>query len=507
LKKLERMERNNNERRRITMEKLKTDVVVMGTGGAGLGAAIAAAEGGAKVIVVEKRKVVGGISVTGMGIFAVESRLQRQKNVQFTRDDAFKLFMDHTHWHADAKLVRAYVDKTASTIDWLENMGVEFILLDQLTFPGCVNQTGHLINSPTVGTHPTATAHMIKLMKERAEAKGVEIRTDTAVKGIAKAGKAFKVTAEDGQGNTFEVDAEAVVIAGGGYSDNKDMLGKDGFELGHDLWVNHGIPLTGEGIRMAWELGAVPDGMAPQITSFMPGGKFPMNLESRALLGLVGWSLPYLWVNQHGERYMDEGRGNAGYISNAGSRQKNRVSYVIFDGATKRHIEKDGVDVPGYIQGDTSDIDGLIRKAMDAGMKDVFVADTLTELADKMGISQDALRKTVDEYNGFCKKGHDDLFAKNPQFLQTVKEPKFYAFRRLLGAYGTVGGIKINERAQAMNKADEVIPGLYAAGDCANGTHTYNYSLVYILWGSTLSFAINSGRIAGENAAKYATNR
>ena len=227
-----------------------------------------------------------------------------------------------------------------------------------------------------------------------------------------------------------------------------------------------------------------------------------MNLEARALLGLVGWSLPYLWVNQHGERFMDEGRGNAGYISNAAVRQKNRVNYVIFDGATKRHIEKDGPDVAGYIHGEVKDIDGLIKKAMDTGWKDVFVANTVAELAGKMDVPADAFQKTVDEYNRCCEKGHDDLFAKDIRYLQPVKKPKFYAFRRLLGAYGTVGGIKINHRAEAMDKDDEAIRGLYAAGDCANGTHTHNYSLVYIFWGSTNGFAINSGRIAGESGGQ-----
>ena len=112
--------------RRMTVKAVQTDVVVMGSGGAGLAAAIAAAEGKAKVVLFEKRKVFGGISVTGMGIFAVESRLQRLKNVPYTKDEIFRLFMERTHWMADAKLVRAYIDKTASTIEWLEGMGVQF---------------------------------------------------------------------------------------------------------------------------------------------------------------------------------------------------------------------------------------------------------------------------------------------------------------------------------------------------------------------------------------------
>ncbi len=70
-------------------------------------------------------------------------------------------------------------------------------------------------------------------------------------------------------------------------------------------------------------------------------------------------------------------------------------------------------------------------------------------------------------------------------------------------AYGTVGGIRINENTEVLTKEREIIPGLYAAGDCANAIHSYNYSLVYKLWGSTLGFALNSGRIAGENVLGY----
>ena len=95
------------------MAQERTDIVVMGSGAAGLAAAISARERQAEVIVLERSDKIGGISVTGMGIFAVESHHQKSKNVNFTRDDAFKLFMDATQWKADPKLVRAYVDKTA----------------------------------------------------------------------------------------------------------------------------------------------------------------------------------------------------------------------------------------------------------------------------------------------------------------------------------------------------------------------------------------------------------
>jgi fumarate reductase flavoprotein subunit len=486
------------------METLKTDVVVMGTGIAGLASAISAREGGAEVMVFEKRKVVGGISVTGMGIFAVESRLQRKKNHPLTKDEAFCFFMERTHWRANARLVRAYIDKTASTIDWFMDMGVEFELLDMYTFPGCFNQTGHLVKSPAVGTRPTATAHLINRMKERAEQLGVKILTETGVKKITRVGGRYIVATEDGSGNAVETDAKSVVIAAGGFSDDKEMLAATGYELGKDLSVTHGIPLTGEGIRMAWELGAVRENMIPQLTGFIASRRTVMTPETMALGMLLGWSLPYLWVNLHGERFIDEGMGNAHYICNAVARQRERRCWVIFDGNTKRRMETEGLDVEGYIVGGGPlDIDALIQGAQQKGSRSFLTADSLADLCNRTGLNLDALQKTVEVYNGYCKKGHDDLFAKNPKYLQPVKSPKFYAFERTLGAYGTVGGIRINEHAQAMDKNDNAIPGLYAAGDCANGAHTYDYSLVYTLWGSTLGFASNTGRLAGEHAALF----
>lgn len=94
------------------METIKNDVVVVGTGGGGMAAALTVAEGGARVIVFEEKKVLGGISNMGMEVFGVESRMLRTNNVPFTRDEAFRIFMDRTHWKADARLVRAFIDKT-----------------------------------------------------------------------------------------------------------------------------------------------------------------------------------------------------------------------------------------------------------------------------------------------------------------------------------------------------------------------------------------------------------
>jgi len=171
------------------MKRENTDVLIMGSGAAGMAAAIEATKAGAQVILLEKSRNFGGVSVTGMGIFAVESHHQKKKNVDFTRDDAFKLFMEQTQWKADPMLVRAYVDKTADTVEWLEDMGVQFELLDKLQYPGAVNQTGHLVVSPKVGIGPSATADMVWKMKTRAEEQGADIRNQATVTDIIRDGE------------------------------------------------------------------------------------------------------------------------------------------------------------------------------------------------------------------------------------------------------------------------------------------------------------------------------
>jgi fumarate reductase flavoprotein subunit len=111
------------------------------------------------------------------------------------------------------------------------------------------------------------------------------------------------------------------------------------------------------------------------------------------------------------------------------------------------------------------------------------------------------LQATVDEYNGYCEKGHDDLFVKDPKYLRPIKEPKYYAIRARTVFLGTMGGIKINHRMEVMDKKGNVIPGLYAAGYDAGGMYGDSYSIGNSS-GLSSSFATNSGRIAGKNALK-----
>jgi fumarate reductase flavoprotein subunit len=474
------------------MKKLETDIIVVAAGAAGLAASIAAAESGAKVIAFEKASTTGGSGSMGMGPLGVESRLQRLKMLGPTKDEAFKIFMDYTHWQVEARLVRAYMDKAATTIGWLENMGVEF--MDPCAyFPGG-QATWHIVKPGGEG----CAINMFRIMTERAKEMGVQILLRTPVEKLIKQGdKIVGVVAEDRTGEPVEAYAKAVIIATGGFGDNPQWIKKyTGYEWGRDLQSFRIPGLVGDGIRMAWEVGAARTEMRMELIYLMPGELNPELAET--------FRQPHLLVNLLGERFMNEEiMPNTAFTGNAISRQKDRTAFLIFDENIKRHMESVGFDSYHFVFPFTKveNLDALMKEAFDSGYKDVFVADSLEELAGKTGIDPDGLKATVDEYNEYCEKGFDPIFNKSHKLLRPIKTPKFYAGKQLPGAYGSLGGIKINHKTEVLDKAWKKIPGLYAAG--TDACSIYGDTYVFILPGNTMGFALNSGRIAGENAAEY----
>ncbi|MDK2968363.1 FAD-binding protein, partial [Lacrimispora sp.] len=130
----------------------------------------------------------------------------------------------------------------------------------------------------------------------------------------------------------------------------------------------------------------------------------------------------------------------------------------------------------------------------------LFIADSIEELAEKTGIDKEGLTKTITDYNECCKF-RDTLFNKNPKYLKPINGPKYYALKFAPSAYGSIGGIRINYKTEVVDKDNQVITGLYAAGTDANSICNPDY--VFILPGNSLGFAVNSGRMAGENAVQF----
>ena len=131
----------------------------------------------------------------------------------------------------------------------------------------------------------------------------------------------------------------------------------------------------------------------------------------------------------------------------------------------------------------------------------LFVADTIEELAEKTGIDKEGLTETLKQYNEACQSGFDQEFNKKRRYLKPIDGHKFYALKFAPSAYGSMGGIKINEKTEGITEQADKIPGLYAAGTDAYSICNPDY--VFVLPGNSLGFAVNSGRMAGKHAIEY----
>lgn len=299
------------------------------------------------------------------------------------------------------------------------------------------------------------------------------------------------------------MNTKAVVIATGGYANNKEWIKKyAGFELGVNLLPIGNVDKFGDGIRMAWEAGAAEEGIS--VLEFYRAG--PITTE---IGGQVEWPTvqPDLWVNPRGERFCDE--TVAFYDTAAGNvnaKYKEGYTCSLFDSSILQRLMEKGIDknvgMRNPVGAKPQEFEKELKILFEKGNTDVFVADSIKELAGKLDMDPAVLKNTVEEYNRFCEQKRDELFAKDPQYLWPLKGPKFYAVKARTIFLGTMGGIKINHNTEVLDKKDNAIPGLYAVGFDAGGMYGDSYH-VSVASGSSVGFAFNSGRIAGKNVLKY----
>ena len=478
------------------MKTFETDVVVVGAGPSGLAASVQAAEDGAKVLVFNKADVVGGAANMGMGPLGIGTKQQQDQMVDISVEKAFKMFMDYTHWRVDANLVKKYFENSASTIEWLEDMGLEFAGAYKY-FPKS-EATWHIV-AVNGGIGRNGGAIMNRTMMEKGQELGVEYHNSCTVEKILKDGnKVCGIAGKDENGEDFEVKAKAVIVGTGGAGDNPEMIKeRTGWTWGEDMF-NFAIPgLKGDGIKMVQAVGGATTPMNIEMIYVLP------NTDMVEPLPAV-FMQPNLMVNKLGRRFINEEQmQNTTFTGNAINIQKGSVGYAIFDSAILKGYKKRGLDVVNFVHHpeNLDDFDKVLDEQIAAGNKDVYKADSIEELAEMLGIDPEALEDTIDEYNDMCDSS-DEQFYKNRAFMKPIRKAPFYAGAFRPSGYGTLGGIKINDDAQVIDENFEPIPGLYA---CGTDTCTiYGDSYMFLLPGNTMGYCLNTGRFAGEGAAEYA---
>ncbi|ABV37338.1 putative flavoprotein subunit of a reductase [Shewanella sediminis HAW-EB3] len=479
-----------------TEKTITTDVVVVGGGSTGLTAALTAAEGGAKVIVLEKNPYLGGSSNFAEGLFAVESEYQRAASYGLTKDEAFKHIIEFNHNKIDNTIIRNYVNKAADNIDWLNEQGVDFRLIQ---ISPEEPRVWHIIEDKKPYIHGGA---LITTLQQKAKKLGVQFLLRTpAKKLIYSNNRVTGVEAVDHKGNKIVLKAKAVVIATGGFGNSKEKIAK---------WTNYNpetflpaLPLnkTGDGIQMAKDVGAKTEGEGLMVYLGARGtGIIPMQG-----INAMTWQPTNLWVNSSGERFTNEAVAfSFGQAANSVGRQHGNMAWAIFDDASVDYAAQKGIDQGiGVIIPTTTKLTGLrdeINNALAVNSDGVKTAESIEALAKQIDVPMDTLIKSYHDYNAYSKNGYDPQFVKDHKWLRPLNHGNLYAIKMMPNHFASIGGLNINTKMQVLGHDNQPISGLYAGGLEVGGL----YGDTYTLWasGHAYGFSIHSGRTAGASILK-----
>lgn len=462
----------------------ETDVVVIGAGLAGHCAALAAAEAGAQVLLLEKTPEPGGSTLMSAGSFALAGTdLQAAVGVEDTPEALEAELQKVAGGRADPALVRLYVEQQRAAYDWLRQQGVVFhkVSLSSSTSVPRTHPTDprqlisalhdKLLAHPGITCWKNAAATRLLADAHTGEVIGVE---------LSQAGSAQRVLAKRG-----------VVISSGGFTRNRELVQRFAPELAHaPAWGGEGN--TGDGLTMAWELGADLIDMGYVTGTFgVAINHYPDTTvrEGDELLLRMAMYRGGIAVNLDAQRFADESLSYKTLATRCLA-QPRAIAIQIFD---QRVMDQSAP------QPSVNDLKGALKKGV------VRSAPSLRELAGMVGLDADALEATVARYNGFVRAGEDADFGRKtlgggfgePALLETAP---WYALPCSAALLSTYCGLRVDTAMRVHNVRGDPIARLHAAGEVVGGFHAAGY-----MSGSSLGKAVIFGRIAGQQAAAAAT--
>ena len=501
---------------------LDCDLCVIGGGGGGLVAAGRFAWlTGKKVIVLEKMRKCGGSAWFASTMRMYGSQWQKDRGVEDNLNDQLVNIMDQTYWELDSHLVRNALVGTGKWFDWLGELDpqrdskfVESFYVfdgpDSMITPGYCEPGGRIGSPESNGTGWYATQLMQKVILE----KGGEIRTQhRAKKLVMENGRVTAVIAQD-PGGEVRVNCKACVMSPGSWINNQEILDRCVPEFGRlprGISSHCHIACTGDGI-----------GLAESADAFIDYDSFCMRLMGGAGMApgetaLAMTTGPYaVYVNQNGQRWINEltmGRSSFFAVATALVYQPEGKNWCIFDedmakAASRqpfRSIKKKFNPIPEVPVPENCAED--LRVNAKRAPQQLISADTVEELAEKLGVPAENLKETIARYNRMCRQGRDDDFFKEAQDMLPFGNGPYYAVGGGVGTDGAFGGVRVNENIQAYaGDRETLIENLYVPGDFASGRflnmHGYKVQIL-----NDLSWAMSSGYIAGTHAALIAQGK
>ena len=495
------------------------EVLVVGAGSSGSFAAAAAAEAGAKTILIEKfgHDMASGIRDT---LAACGSKQQQEDGDDVSKKDAVCYLCNWSQGYTRRSLAQVWADKSGETMDWftdvLAESGIDFRHEIDEKHEGDNYEVLDVGHSTQYGEEYSEQLTMDAVLKH-AEADGLEVQYEITMVKLEKDGdRVTGLIAKNANDEYVRYNAsKGVILACGGYSGNETMMNALQPQSVEQTCVNYSKPgAKGDGIKACLWAGAIMDTTHTSMI-FDRGAIKPDQTGEygKASDGALFWmgSQPFLKVNLKGERFMNEYMPYD-LVLHAAASQPYHTYCTVWDSKYAEdceHFATHGCSrLYPHVNGTNPVFPMDYVQAMNADLQDqgyIVEADTIEELADKLGFEGEAKETflaEVDKYNGFYDAQEDTDFGKEAYRLSELRTPPFFG-----GWYGasfltTVDGLRINEDMQVIDLNDEVIPGLYAAGDCSGSLFANNYPelVVACACGRTVTFGRHVARHVAEQA-------
>ena len=365
------------------------------------------------------------------------------------------------------ELVKTLCENSAGSITWLESIGAPLTSVG--AFGGAsVKRIHRPVNEE--GKTVSVGAYIVPILEKNLQDAGVEIILNTTVDTILTDadGAACGVSGVANDGSKLTVNADAVILATGGFGANLDMVVQYKPELAGFMTTN-AAGIQGQGIAMAQALGAATVDMDQiQIHPTVEANTAALITE-----GLRGDGA--ILVNTEGKRFFDE-VSTRDKVSAAEIAQPGSFSYLIVDQAM--------VDASSVIQ-------GYIKKGY------TTQGETYEELAEALDIDAATFAETMNTWNGYVEAKNDPDFGRT-SFANPLNTAPYYAIKVTAGVHHTMGGLKINTATEVLTEDGSAIPGLFAAGEVTGGVHGANR-----LGGNAVADFVVFGRIAAQSATDY----
>ena len=461
-----------------------TDVCVVGAGGAGFAAAIAAVQAGANVVVLEKCSIDGGSTNVSEGALnAVDPERQEPQGIEDSIDTFYQTTIDGGHGTGNPELVEYLVNNALDSVHWLEDLGVRF--KDEVgSATGSLGQRSHYPYTPSGNTYIRSfedfqAVHADQLLVLN-DVQATDLILDDAgavvgVKGLFKGDQ--EVT----------VNAKAVIIATGGFGANVEYRQSVNDGVWKEVVLDETIGCTniqpcaqGEGLKLAEQAGA-------ELINLSDIQLHPCGTPGTGLMEDIRTSgRNRIFVNESGDRFVNEG-AERDTLCKAIFAQPDSTYFIV--------VNKLRYPDPDWVDGNGATVANMIARGHVVG------ADTVEELAEATGMDAAKLQASIDAYNAVVRGEAEDEFgftADNTADAEMTEGP-WYACQKVPTVHHTMGGIRIDVNAQACDADGEPIPGLFACGEVTGGIHGENR-----LGGNAIADCMTFGRAAGTNAAAAA---